>query len=175
MAALENRWGKEMRMIFAFVARLLRVAVGETEGGAADPLLGVWKLVSYSAKDVDTGEVIHPLGERAFGYLLYTTGQRMSALVTAAGRRAWSGMPGPVEERAEAFSTSTAYMGTYRWEGDRVVHSVDVALNPSWVGIQQVRFTRFEGDRMTLTTPPSPTQPDGKVRVGTLVWERVGS
>jgi hypothetical protein len=142
----------------------------------ADPLPGVWKLVSYSARDADTGEVIFPFGEHATGYLIYVAGQRMSALVTAEGRKAVSNpnrVPASVEERAEAFSTSTAYMGSYRWEGDRVVHNVDVAVNQNWVGLEQVRMAKLEGNRLTLTTPPTPTHPDAKVRVGTLVWERV--
>lgn len=137
-----------------------------------DPLRGVWKLVSYSARAVDTGEVIFPYGQHATGYLIYVAGQRMSALVTAEGRKALSN-PASVEDRAEAFSTSTAYMGTYRWDGDRVVHNVDVAVNQNWVGVEQVRMAKLEGNRLTLTTPPTPTHPDAKVRVGTLVWERV--
>jgi len=137
-------------------------------GAPADPLRGVWTLVSYSAEDEATGEVIHPYGTDAYGYLIYVEGNRMSALVTTAGRTGSTSL----EERATAFSTCTAYMGGYRWEGDRVVHDVDVALNPSWVGVQQVRFARIEGNRLILTTPPGPTAPDGKVRVGRLVWER---
>ena len=142
----------------------------------ADPLPGVWKLVSYSARDADTGEVIFPFGQYALGYLIYVAGQRMSALVTAEGRKALSNpnrVPASVEERAEAFSTSTAYMGSYRWEGDRVVHNVDVAVNQNWVGLEQVRMAKLEGNRLTLTTPPTPTHPDAKVRVGTLVWKRI--
>lgn len=155
------------------MSRLLRLSLGDGAGGAdADPLRGVWRLVSYSAKDPDSGDVIHPYGERAHGYLMYTIGGRMSALVTAEGRKPISNVKPSAEERARAFSTCTAYMGTYRWEGDRVVHDVDVAMNQNWVGVQQVRQARLEGNRLTLTTPPMPTPPDGKVRVGTLVWER---
>jgi len=175
-AAIELQEKKPMlcNAFCSFIAGMLRVSLGEGGGGAVDdPLRGVWALVSYSAKDVASGEVIYPYGERAKGYLIYAEGRRMSALVTAEDRKPLSAMPGRVEERAEAFSTSTAYMGTYRWEGDRVVHDVDVAVNPSWVGVQQVRNATLAGNRLTLTIPPAPMQPDGKVRVGTLVWERI--
>jgi len=152
--------------------RLLRVALGEEgRAGSSDPLPGVWHLVSYSAKDPDSAEVIHPYGARAHGYLMYSADGRMSALVTAEDR-GWSGTSGTPEQRAAAFSTCTAYMGTYQWQGDRVVHDIDVALNPAWVGIQQVRYAKLEGNRLTLTTQAAPTPPDGKVRVGTLVWQR---
>jgi hypothetical protein len=151
---------------------LLRFALGQEDAaGSSNPLPGVWHLVSYSAKDADSAATIHPYGERAHGYLMYSADGRMSALVTAQDRQ-WSGTAGTPEERAAAFSTCTAYMGAYRWQGDRVVHEIDVALNPTWVGMEQVRYARLEGNRLILTTPPSPTPPDGKVRVGTLVWER---
>jgi lipocalin-like protein len=157
----------------ALLSRLLRLSLGDREGDAgADPLRGVWRLVSYSAKDPDTGDAMYPYGARAHGYLIYIDGQRMSALVTAEGRKLISSANPSAEERAEAFSTCTAYMGTYRWKGDCVVHDVDVALNQNWVGVQQVRQARLEGNRLTLTTSPTPTPPDGKLRVGTLVWER---
>jgi lipocalin-like protein len=158
----------------ALWSRLLRLTFGDGQGAeSADPLRGVWRLVSYSAKDPDTGAAVHPYGAGAHGYLIYTVGQRMTALVTAEGRKPMASVEPSAEERAEAFSTCTAYMGTYRWEGDRVVHDVDVALHPNWVGMQQVRQARLEGNRLTLTTPPTPTPPDGRVRVGTLVWERM--
>lgn len=156
------------------LAALSRTRLGDF-AASADPLRGVWTLVSYSAQDPDGGEPIYPMGEGAFGYLMYGAGNRMSALVTAAGRPVFgdaSGAGGSLEQKAHAFSTVVAYMADYRWLGDRVVHKVDVALNPSWIGVEQVRFAKLEGNRLTLTTPPAPTPPDGKVRIGTLVWER---
>ena len=40
----------------------------------------------------------------------------------------------PLEERAEAFSTSNAYAGTYILEDGRMIHRVEVSPNPDWVG-----------------------------------------
>jgi hypothetical protein len=156
------------------IAALSRTPLGDF-AAPADPLRGVWTLVSYWARDPEGGEPIYPMGKNAFGYLMYGAGNRMSALVASEGRPVFgdaSGAGGSLEQKANAFSTAIAYMADYRWEGDRVLHKVDIALNPSWIGVEQVRYAKLEGNRLTLTTPPAPTPPDGKVSVGTLVWER---
>lgn len=143
---------------------------------AEGELVGVWKLVSYTTTDPDNGESFYPFGKGATGYILYTAGGRMAAVLQSESRKRFSAgnrINAPTAERAEAFSTSSAYTGTYTFHGDRVVHHVDVAVNPDWVGSDQVRYPKIEGNRLTIVTPPLPTRPDGKLRVSTLVWERV--
>jgi hypothetical protein len=156
------------------VAALLFLVAGAA--GAQQSPVGVWKLVSYSTQDPDSGETFYPFGKGATGYIIYTAGGRMAALLQAEGRRKFSAgnrINAPMEERAEAFSTSTAYMGTYTFEGNRVTHHVEAATNPDWVGSDQLRYPKIEGNQLTITTPPLPTRPDGKLRVSILVWERV--
>jgi hypothetical protein len=153
----------------------LMVLVAGAAGAQQSPV-GVWKLLSYSTQDPDTGEVFYPFGKGAAGYIFYTAGGRMSAVLQAEGRKKFSAgnrINAPVEERAEAFSTSTAYSGTYTFEGERVIHHVEVATNPDWAGGDQLRYPKIEGNRLTIRTPPLPTRPDGKPRVSILVWERV--
>ena len=53
-----------------------------------------------------------------------------------------------------------------------VVHHVEVASIESWVGSDQERFTKLEGDTLIIKAPPLPAPPDGKRGVGTLVWQR---
>lgn len=148
------------------------------DGAPAPPALpvGVWRLVSYSTQDPDTNEVFYPFGTDATGYLVYTAGGHMSANLQAGERPRFSAgnrINAPELERARAFSSSTTYAGRFTWQGNRVIHHVEVSSNPDWVGGDQLRFPRVEGDRLTITTPPLPTRPDGKLRVSTLVWERV--
>ena len=57
-----------------------------------------------------------------------------------------------------------AYTGRYRVEDGKVITKVEIAWNEAWVGGEQVRFIRFEGDgRLTskvrrCRTPMSATR-----------------
>jgi hypothetical protein len=51
-----------------------------------DKLFGVWKLVSLSDEDAQTGEQKWLFGQHPKGYLILLSNGRMSAIVTAEGR-----------------------------------------------------------------------------------------
>jgi hypothetical protein len=64
-----------------------------------------------------------------------------------------------------------AYTGRYSFDGDRVVHHVELSLFPNWVGSDQERSVELAGDRLTLSA--SPLLLAGQQQVPRLVWERV--
>lgn len=164
-----------MKKLIGAALMAMSMAVGSGAVEAQQNVVGVWRLVTYTSVDPDSGAVIEPFGPAPKGVLHYTAGGRMSALLTAGDRKRFTAgnrINAPMEERAEAFATSSAYAGTYTLEGDRVTHHVEMATNPDWVGGDQLRYPKIEGSRLTITTPPLPTRPDGKLRVSTLVWER---
>jgi hypothetical protein len=73
--------------------------------------------------------------------------------VTADGRP----VPKTDEERAQALRTMIAYTGRYRLEDGKVITKVDAAWNEAWVGGEQTRFIRFEGnDLVHIESPPMP-------------------
>ena len=61
-------------------------------------------------------------------------------------------------------------------EGNKITTKVDVAWNESWVGGEQVRIIRFEGDKLFIESPPMP-HPNmyGKTVRVIVVWQRDGS
>lgn len=135
-------------------------------------LIGRWRLVSWSTRD-DDGTVAHPFGENPEGSLVYTAEGWMSALLAPAARPPLSSadvLGGDEAERAAAFSTFIAYAGTYDIEGDDVVHRVSVSLFPNWVGTEQRRTAKLNGDTLVLQTAPLDVL--GRVVVNELRWVR---
>jgi hypothetical protein len=77
------------------------------------------------------------------------------------------------EEQAAVYRAMLAYTGKLRLEGERFIVDVDVAWNKDWVGTQQLRFWRREGNKLLITSAPIPNlNVGGSAVVGTLVWEK---
>ena len=128
-----------------------------------DKIVGTWRLVAAS-----------PTSPLRAGLITYTGDGRMSAILSHGGRKPLSSgdrISASLEERAEAFATLFAYAGSYDVVGDRVVHHVEIASVENWVNTDLIRLVHFDGDRMTLTTPPLSV--GGKIQTTELVWERV--
>ena len=66
-----------------------------------------------------------------------------------------------------------SYGGTYECGDKEVIHHCDISWNQSFTGTVQRRSVTFEGERMTLSPPPSPDPTDGTMSVRRLTWERV--
>lgn len=134
-------------------------------------LVGTWKLIGASST-TPTGEKIeNPYGEGAVGFLTYTAEGRISSVISYGGRKLLSMSGGKVEEQAEAFKTFLAYAGQYRLSGDKLTHHIEVSSIQNYVGRDLVRTIKFDGDRITLITPPTPV--NGKIQTMELVWQRL--
>jgi hypothetical protein len=138
--------------------------------GDAERIVGTWKLVSVVYEDVQTKERTPVLGAHPKGWQIATPEGRWLALVTADGRK----VPQTDADRAQALRTMISYTGRYRLEGGKVVTKVEAAWNEAWVGTEQVRAYRFEGDDLLhLESPPQP-HPNlgGKVVRIIVTWQR---
>jgi len=133
-------------------------------------IVGTWTLVSVAYEDQATGERTSLYGEYPKGIQIATPEGRWLALMTAEGR----GVPQSDAQRAQALKTMIAYTGRYRVEGGNVVTKVEAAWNEAWVGTEQVRAVRFDGeDRLLLQSPPMPhPNINGKVVRVIVAWAR---
>src|SRR5476649_373788 len=135
-----------------------------------DRIVGTWKLISVVYEDAQSKEKTPVLGEHPRGYQIATPEGRWLALVTTDGRP----VPKTDEDRAKALRSMIAYSGRYRVEDGKVITKVEVAWNEAWVGGEQVRFLRFEGDDLLhIESPPMPhpNVNDKVVRV-IVTWAR---
>jgi Lipocalin-like domain len=139
-------------------------------------LVGTWKLISASST-TSTGERIEaPYGLNPSGVLTYGADGRMTSLISYGGRKPLSfggGTRSPQEEQAEAFNTFLAYAGRYTLSDDKIIHHVEISSIQNYANRDLVRSIKFEGDRITLVTPPMPV--NGKIQTIELIWQRLPS
>ena len=132
-------------------------------------LVGTWKLLSYETNE-EAGKRGKPYGD-AVGRLEYDANGNMSGQVMRPGRAHVHRGEGNAQQVRGAYIGYIAYFGTYEVasDGTSVVHHVEGALNPAWVGGQQVRKMRFDGECLILTAD---VHKSGDVVTHTLTWER---
>jgi hypothetical protein len=133
----------------------------------AEDIIGTWRTTGHEivAKD---GSVSHPFGPGPHaGQLVYHPNGTVSVLVIRTDPQKL-GAAAAASERAAALDKCVAYVGRYEVKGDRIVHKVDVSLNPAWVGTSQERSATLEGDRLVLSPPA-----DAAGARARITWQRV--
>jgi hypothetical protein len=132
---------------------------------------GAWKLVSYDVEVQATGEKFPPMGKNPTGYVIFTPEARVFFVLTGEGRKPAK----TAEEKAELLNSLVAYTGTYRVEGDNWITSVEVAWNPAWVGTEQSRAFKVEGELLQVLTPwrVMPNWADKGMTRSIITFERV--
>jgi hypothetical protein len=132
---------------------------------ASRQLLGTWKLISFQVATED-GDERHDVYDAHPRGCLVITERRFTALLTA-------GDEPRNADRATLFDHLMAYSGAYRIEADKVIATVDIAWHPSWLGTEQTRFFRLEGDKLSVISAPTqhPKFPNKLVR-GIVAWQR---
>jgi hypothetical protein len=139
---------------------------------ARDALVGAWRLISWENQAAD-GQVTYPMGPDPDGYVIYAAGGRFSVTISRRGRAGFAAgdlLSGTAEEKARAMEGFVAYAGRYSFDGDRVIHHVELSLFPNWFGTDQERWVELAGDRLILSA--SPLLLAGAQQVPRLVWER---
>ena len=132
-------------------------------------ILGIWRYVSFEVEFQATGEREAVLGNNPTGYIIFTPEGRLMFLITGEGRKP----PKTDQDRANLLNSMAAYSGMYRLEGDKLIYKVEIAWHPARVGTEQVRFVRFDGDRLHVITDwmPATSGPGGMGRA-ILTFER---
>ena len=135
-----------------------------------EQVIGFWKLVSYVVEIQATGQIEPVMGQHPTGYVNFSPEGRVMFILTGEGRRPAK----TTEERAELLSTLVAYTGNYRIEGDKWITKVDVAWNPEWVGTEQARSFKIEGERLHVLTPwrIMPNWPEKGMQRSIVTFER---
>lgn len=164
-------WHRVLIVVVTGVVVGIPPLLGRAARANEGSLVGTWKLVSATFEDVQTKEQKAFLGEHPNGSAVFTPEGHLIVLITAEGRHA----PQTAAERDAAFRSQIAYSGRYCVDGTKFLTKVDIAWNEAWVGTDQMRFFRLEGDRLSIETAPAPNLDfSGRMTRGILVWEREG-
>ena len=139
----------------------------------AAKFIGSWRLKSWLITNSINDHQTEPFGTDPNGLIQYTVNGWMSAAVCRNQRQRFEPAI-PLRKQneqtlAQAYKSYFHYAGPWRLEGDTVIHSVEMSLNPNMVGTEQYRRFVFDGDRLTL----SGEEPIGdSIRYHSLQWQR---
>ena len=137
-------------------------------------LVGTWQMVSWTQR---RGlEEILPMGEAPVGSIIYTEDGFISVNIMRRQRaQMLSGdfVTASEQEKAVAFGDYLGYAGTFELDGEDVVHHINCASFPNWVGQRQTRRPRLEGGILTLDAAARIVS--GVSVTATLVWRRVNA
>jgi hypothetical protein len=139
-------------LLVAVLAAATTTAWGQS---VRERFIGVYTLAEYA-----------PHGDEPTGRISYDAAGRMWAMLLPPGRE-----PLTNASSAEAYQATmrglVAYYGTYEIDEatGRVIHHVEAASNPDWIGDDFVRWYRFEGTSLRLSLNAEFT--------GTLLWARL--
>jgi Lipocalin-like domain len=129
---------------------------------------GVWRLRDFYVQNTQTGERFQPFGVDPRGSLILHPEGRMMAVVTPNLETA----PESEADRAAAFQRLIAYSGRYRLEPpNQFVTTVDVAWFQPWVGTEQARTYKTDGDTLDIISAPVRSTTD-ELMIGFLSWVR---
>lgn len=130
----------------------LHAAAAQTD---STQLVGVYRLAVFSGH-----------GSEPIGRISYDAAGRMWAMIFPPGREPVSQSSTPEQVRDTMLGV-IAYYGTYTVDDStgRVIHHVEAASNPAWIGDEFIRWYRFENGNLWISLNPRFDDP--------LLWERL--
>jgi len=132
--------------------------------------IGAWSLTSYELRLV-AGTVSKPFGDHPIGRILYLKNGQMSAQLMSPEPVLFENADAlevSVEEADRAWRNYAGYWGTFTVdpEAEVVIHHIEGAWFPNWIGQKQIRSFRFSGDQLIL-------EADSPAWHATLSWRRI--
>ena len=125
-------------------------------------LIGSWQLDDWTIECDDGRTLSRPFGEGAQGVLIYAADGAMAVSIMRAGRASLSNAnarKAPEAERAAAFDGYFGYAGRWRLADGEMVHEIEQALNPDFVG-----HCPNSGDRLPRRCDGVERAPDHGIR-----------
>ena len=138
-------------------------------------IVGSWCLESLCIRHPETAENIPIWGEKPLGQLTYTADGRMSAVLCKAGQTTRHASAGAAnnDEQASLYRHSYGYAGRYSLTTEGVIHHVEVAADPNWIGTDQHRIAQVTHNQLTITTEAIASVADPNPVAYVAIWNRL--
>jgi hypothetical protein len=163
---------KRVKTLFAAATLFLASTVAVRAEDPAAQIIGVWKLISNSNKELATGKVNYPLGQNPVGHIVYSKGGHIIFSLAAGDRAKPAGASATDAERVALYNTLAAGSGSYKVDGNTLTVTYDTSWLQTWTGTTQKRKIAFSGNRLTVTSEPTKLS-EGQELVFEVVFERV--
>lgn len=144
------------------VVAVIWLLIAVTPGVCENSIVGTWRIQTFVREVAATGQRYNEFGAKPDGYITYLPDGHMHVILVADNRVKPTSAATTEAEKAKLFGTMIAYAGTYRIEGDKVVHDIEVSWNQLWTGSQHVRFFKVDGDTLTIATAVAKSPRDGQ-------------
>lgn len=140
-----------------------------------EDFIGAWSLVDWRIEYAD-GKVTRPFGNDAHGYIVYSAEGIMTASIAKVLRPPFgmaNARNASAAQKSDAFDSYFHYAGSWRIEGEEIVHSVTMSLNPDMTTTDQRRLAQFHANG-ELTLSAREVTRDGNERHHILHWRKLG-
>jgi hypothetical protein len=143
---------------------------------SADDVVGTWLLIERGASEGHQAALLARYGEHSEGVVVLSPESWLCAALSRGDRARLPGDPAwhvdaPPADRLAAFDSFVSYAGRFRFEDGRLITKVEFALNPSWVGGEQVRDVELRPDG-TMRLIVTRTWPNGEDVSVWVDWRR---
>lgn len=136
---------------------------------ATDPIVGTWRLASWTNEELESKIVRKMFGDKPDGLLTLTSDGRFMLIITEQNRKTPT-QPTTDAEAVQLYRTMIAYGGRYKTDGDKLIVYPEVDARQTFNGTERVRFFEVDSDRLQYQIVNSTS---GKQIVEKFAWDRV--
>ena len=140
-------------------------------------IIGTWLLLARGSDSAEDKQILlDRYGKNPEGLLIISDDGWLNAALCWGGRPILAGNPpwhtdAPDNDRLAAFDTYISYGGRWSIKGNTLTTKVEIALNPGWVGGEQVRTIEM-AENGVLKLHLSRVWPDNKTVNSWVSWRR---
>ena len=138
-----------------------------------NPIVGTWRLTSFTEENLETGAVSYPFGVEARAFVIYAVNGYVATIFATGDRKPPAAAQATEEEAIRLYRSLIAFAGRYELVGSKLIYRPEISWNESWNGTTQEREFRVDGDRLEVKSVPAVSALTGARTVFSLAWQRV--